>query len=269
MAAPSAPASAVEWARDVSLAADLRLARVEIVAFRRRPEIFRHFGSDGAAAARSSAARDRSPAARAGAGIVVVLAVIGLLAPIAAVTAMGGDRFNFFRMDASDSVPLAGALFIVTAVTQLIVLILWLRRGARFDGFVLGVVLVGAVFSGLGLIGMPNAGVYDGYDGWTAWYPAVIAAFAIPAVTTVALIARRRHRVPETVAEPAAPTGGGPDAIRAAIAALPPAERDSILADRDAALAVLAERGILDPARYAAARDTELGMLYRLDPPID
>ncbi|QEW01704.1 hypothetical protein [Microbacterium lushaniae] len=259
--------SASAWAREHSLAADVRLARVEIIAFRRHPEIYRYFGPDGAVTAARALTARRPIAARAGNGIVALLAVVGVIAPVAAVSAMGGDRFNFFRMDASQSVPLAGALFAVTALTQLVVLLMWLRKGARFDGFTLGIVVVALVFSGFGLIGMVNAGALDGYDGWGAWYPAVIAAFLISAGSAIAMMARRRHRVPEAVAQPAQPTEG-PQAAQAALRGLGDAELDAIRADRDAALHVLGERGILDPETVARARAADLGTLYLLDPPL-
>ncbi len=260
-------ASAQEWAEDHSLAADVRFGRLESIAFQRHPEIYRWFGVDGSSAAERASRPAPSASGRALVWLTAVIAIIGIVAPVGAVAALGGDRFNFFRMDAETSVPLAGVLFIIAALMQIVVLVVWIVRGARWDGLVTGIVVTALVFSGFGLFAMPNIAAFDDYAGWEPWYPAVIVSFVVSLISTIAMFARFRVRTPETVATtPAAPTVA--DATSSAgplIAALPAAERDAIRADRDDALEILHSRGILDEATLERALGHDLGTLFLLD----
>lgn len=260
-------ASAREWAQEHSLAAPVRFGLLEVMAFQRHPDIYALFGADGAALAARETARRPSPVRRAGTALAVVLAIVGAAAPVVAVAAMGGDRFNFFRMDASASVPLAGVMFIVAAVAQLVLLIGWLRGGARYDGLLLGIVLVAVVFSGFAVVGMPNTAAADGFDAWAAWYPPVLACLTIAVVTAIAMLLRFRTRAPETVAAApeTMPSTVAVAQIRAKTAALPYEERIAITADRDAALAVLHERGVIESGLLERARTAQPGTLFVLD----
>ena len=260
-----AHASAREWAAEHSTAMAVRLGRLETIAFQRHPGIHRHFGSDGALYA-SARRPQRSRLARTGTAVLVTLAVIGVAAPAAAVAALGADRFEFFRMDAALSVPLAGVLFLIAAVTQIVLLVRWVRAGARSDGFTAGIVLVAAVFSGFGLVAFPNIAAYPGSSGWEAWYPATVVTFAVSVVSLVAQLLRRGARRPAPVAEPPAmPAHTDPSEAARLIAQLPEDERAGIEADREAALETLRARGLIDDATLARARATPLGQLHRLD----
>lgn len=260
-------ASAQEWAEDHSLAADVRFGRLESIAFQRHPDIFRWFGVDGASAAERVSRPAPTTPGRILVWLTAVAAIIGIIAPIGAVAALGGDRFNFFRMDAESSVPLAGMLFIVAALTQAVVLVLWAVRGARWDPLVTAIVVVALIFSGFGLFAMPNSAAYDGFTGWQIWYPAVIASFVISLVSTIAMFVRFRVRTPEKVAESAPTPAAGESLSSAGVAidALPTAERDAIRTDRDNALEILHSRGIIDEAILERALAHDLGTLFLLD----
>jgi hypothetical protein len=193
----------------------------------------------------------------------VTLAVIGVAAPAAAVAVLGADRFEFFRMAASRSVPLAGALFVLTVITQLVLLVRWVRAGSRYDGFTAGIVAVAAVFSLFGVLSFPNIAAYPGSEGWEAWYPATIVAFG---VSLLSMLARRRARTAEPVPPPSqAAPAAEPEDVTARIAALPEAERAAIERDRDDALQTLHARGLIDEAALDRARATPLGRLHTLD----
>ncbi len=260
-------ASADQWAQDHSLAAEVRLARLEAIAFHRHPDIYAHFGSDGAAMAAYASRPRRSAVRRAGTAVAVVLIVLGVIAPVAAMATLAGDRFDFWRIDAERAVPIAGVLFAVAALTQLTVFVVWLVRGARFDGMVFGVALVAAVAAGLGAFSMPNVSEIDGYTGWEAWYPTVLACLVIAGVSALAMLIRFRVRAPESVpAEPETPSPTAAVAtIRAKVAALPYDERQAISADREAALQTLRERDLIDADLLERARVRDLGTLFVLD----
>lgn len=255
--------SATEWADDHSLSADARFGRLETVAFQRHPEIFRAFGEDGAAAARRASKPAPTTAQRLGWWIVGVLAVFGFLAPIMAIAVLGGDRFDFFRIEAQRSVPMAAVLYGITAIMQVAVVAFWISQRARWEPVIAGVCIIAVVFSGFGLIAVPNISDLDGFSSWRAWYPPVVAAFVISLSATIAMFARFRVRY-EPRAE-VAPEVGATTPARHAIDALPPAEREAIRADLDRALHTLRARGLIDDATFQDAVSRELGTLYLLD----
>jgi len=257
--------SARDWAADHSAAMEVRFGRLETIAFQRHPDIYRHFGTDGALYA-SAKRPQRSAISRAGSALLVTLAVVGVVAPAAAVSVLGADRFEFFRMEASRSVPIAGALFVLAAITQIVLLVRWVRTGARYDGFTTGIVTVATVFSLFGLMSFPNIAAYPGSEGWEAWYPAVVVTFGVSLLSLFAMLARRGARPAEAVAEhPATAPGDDPGDVTALIAALPAAERADIERDRNDALRTLHARDLIDDAAFDRARATPLGRLHTLD----
>lgn len=260
--------SAQEWAQEHSKSADVRFSQLEILAFQRHPEIYALFGEDGARVAQRHSAPQQSPLRRVGTGLLVVLGIIGMIAPIAGMTVMGGDRFNFFRMDGAVSIPIAGVCFAITAVMLLAVGVSWLRMGAPWSGFILGVFILGALASMFGLIAMPNTAAIDAVTGWQIWRIPVVVSMILAVVGAAAVAARFRVRIePEEpdarVSQPA--TMSDLSAVRAAVGALPVDEREAIVRDRDAALSALYSRGLVDETLLARARAHELGMLYTLD----
>ncbi|MCM3697512.1 hypothetical protein [Microbacterium oleivorans] len=257
--------NAREWATDHSAAADVRFGRLETMAFQRHPEIYGAFGADGAA----TASRTQRPAPTAGRRalfwVTVVLAIIGALAPIAAIAVISGDRFDFFRIDAETSVPVASVFYGITVVAQIAVLVFWVVRGARWDGVIAAVVLIAVIFSGFGLVAVPNISAVDGFTQWQPWYPAVVVAFAVSLIATVAVFVRFRVRdEPVDVADEPV-EAADPRAVRAAVDRLPATERDAIRADRDDALEILHSRGLVDETTLERALAQELGTLYLLD----
>jgi len=259
--------SALIWAEEHSLASPVRLGVLEVMAFQQHPEIYARFGSDGAIRAERESVPRRSVARRVGETLVIILAVLGASAPVAGMAAIGGDEFDFFRMDASRSVPIAGVCFAIAALAQLVLLIGWLISGARFSGLLFGVVVVAAVTSGFTLAGIPNISAIDGFEGWEAWYPPVLICLGISVISAIAMLLRFRVRAPETQeAPPAVPSPTvAVSAIRSQVAGLPHLERQAIAADRNAALATLHQRGLIDDAQLERARTRDLGTLFVMD----
>ena len=259
--------SALVWAQEHSLAAPVRLGVLEVMAFQQHPEIYALFGSDGALRAERESVPRRSAARRGGATLVIILAVLGAIAPIAGMAVIAGDEFDFFRMDASRSVPIAGVCFTIAALAQLVLFIGWLVSGARFSGLLFGAVVVAAVTSAFTLAGIPNISAIDGFEGWEAWYAPVLICLGISVISAVAMLLRFRVRAPETSESP--PVLPSPtvaiSTIRSQVAALPYPERQAIAADRDAALATLQERGLIDESQRDLARTRDLGTLFVMD----
>ncbi|SEB94613.1 hypothetical protein SAMN04489806_2197 [Paramicrobacterium humi] len=260
------------WARDHSLANVPRLARLEGFAFQQHPEIVATLGDDGAAMARFARERERrrSPATRAGNAAILIVGLIAVLAPITGVAVYGDAPVHIAPtgpLDAHIAVPIAGVCFVIAALTQLVLWAVWLRQRALWSPLLLGFAVLTAVLAGFAAIGMPNSAARDGMPlgGWMlpVWLTLVIAA-----ALAVAVVLRYRARAadPEPDAVPLAPTVSDRERARQAVAQLPEEEREAIQDDRDDALQILAERGLLDDDTLRRALDADLGTLFTLDP---
>lgn len=256
--------SARDWAVDHSLAAPLSLARLESVAFQDHPEIYRHFGGVGAALADTAGAPKRSGGRSAGRIVLGILMVIAAIAPIAGYGALVGDRFQFYLMPAERAVPFSGVSYAIAVVALVVALIVWVIGGARWSPLLLVFAVIAALCAAGSSWTMPGVAEDAGYDHWRGWRAVVITCLVLALVTIALVLARFRVRAPESDdVAPAAPLTAG--TVHERLSTLSRAERDAILADRNAALEVLHERGLLDADLLARARDRELGTLYLLD----
>lgn len=261
--------SAREWAVDHPAAAEIRLGRLESVAFQRHPDIYRWFGADGEPSVPQATRRPPSAGDRALSWLFGIAAIVCSVLPLAAVAALLGDRYGSGPMDAAESEPLAGVLFGVAAAVQVVVFVWWIATGARWNARLAAVLVVAAAASAVALRLMPDTAAADGFEGWRPWYPFVVVCLVVAGVSAVVMLLRRSARTPETVDDgPEAPEPAvALAAVAVAIAALPAAEHDAIRADRDAALAVLHARGLLDEATLRRALARDLGTLFVLDGP--
>lgn len=261
--------SAREWAEDHSAAADVRFGRLETVAFQRHPEIYEWFAEDGARTAERARRPTLSLGRRLLFWLIGILSVAGAIAPIMGIAVMGGDRFDFYRIEAERSVPIASVFYGVTVLMQVAVAIFWLARRARWDGVLASVACVALVFSGFGLVSMPNTAATDGFEDWRMWYPPVVVAFALSLGLVAAMLVRFRVRdEPEKVVDPSTGTARWGSPLDA-IAALPREEREAIRADRDEALEILHARGLVKRSVVERALQYSLGTLYTLDEAAD
>ncbi len=254
------------WAEDHSLAADVRFAQLEAVAYQRHPEIFQHFGADGAAMAHRLHANAKRSPVRGVLDVVLWAVVIGaFFAPIAGLAVLMGDRFDFHRIEAQRAMPIAGAIFTVAAVAQAILLVIWLVRGARFWWPEFSIHLVAGTMAILALGTMPGIAELDDYIGWQQRRVPVLIALGVAGLAALVMLVRFRVREPDGDGEAVPETGISVGGIRARIAALPGDERQAIVDDRNAALAVLHERGLIDAGTLERALGCEPGTLFLLD----
>jgi len=261
-------ADAQEWARDQSLANVPLLARLEAFAFQHHRDVVATFGAHGA----DLAARWAPPPSRvrrAGSVLLGVLAVIALASPVLGVAVYLQDPARFptaEEVPAGVAVPFASACFVVAALVQVVLWVLWFRGGARWSPELLGIAAVSGVLAAGAAIALPRIAREGGVE--APGYGAVIVTLVLAAGLVVAILARRRVR-PDEVEDPGPPPPpslSDREVARRAAAALPPAERDRVRADRDAALRVLAERGLLDDDELGRALGADLGTLFALDP---
>lgn len=258
------------WAEAHSAAGSVRLGMLEAMACQSYPEVVATFGDDGATIAELIEDRAPSTARRALTGLGVVLVIAALIAPVAGVAVLGAESDLVQRMPADRSVPIAAVCFALAVVVLLVTGVAWVRGGARWSGMVCG---LGAVFALCGVfasISMPTVSGRDGYDLPTTMQAPVWTTLALGLLLTAVTVLRFRVRDPEPPVTPDAPTTTG-DRHVAELAArgIPDAERVAILADRDAALRVLAERGLLDETTLGRALAAPLGTLFALEVPTD
>ena len=260
-------ADAREWARDQSLANTPRLARLEAFAFQQHPEIVAGFGPDGA----SLAARWKPRSVvRSGAGIAfALLGIAGLIAPLAGVALYATGLSMFALVDPLPpeiAVPGAGICFAVAVVAQLVLWFAWLREGATWSPGTLTMTAAAAVMAGFAAIGLPRIAADRDYD-LGGWLWPIIATFVVATALTAAILLRRGHRV-AVVEEPvpSAPTLSNRERGRMLARELPELERTRIRAERDDALRILRERGLLDEDTLARALAADLGTLFTMDP---
>lgn len=240
---------------------------LEAVAFQSHPETVATFGDDGAAVADLLGRRQPSGGRRVMTWIVGVLAVLGFLAPISGVAAIGADSYLIEGFPASVSVPIAMVSFTFAATAQLIAIVVWWRAGAYWSGMLCGIGVVSAICAGLALISIPNVARHDDYELPPFALGTVWATMITSILLIVLVVLRFRIRVSEpTDADPrTVPTITAAHTAEQAVRALPADERNVMVADRDAALRILAERGLIDDALLGRALAAAPGTLFTLD----
>ncbi|MBO1769778.1 hypothetical protein [Agrococcus sp. TF02-05] len=250
--------SALAWADDLSAAAEPRLGILEAYALQRHPAALEHMGDDGAGLARVAGAKGSGMA-----GLWLLLPLLlAVVAPVIGFAALLGDPLGYHRLDGDASVPIAGLCFAVAAIVQVVAAVRWLRGPRPRDRQLLLLGLGTAVFAALSWWVMGSAASLASVAGAGGWRAAVLVAGALGLVLAALVLALGRGD-----ATAAAPHGAPADrdALAAALAAVPDDELRRIRDDRDAAIALLAERGRLAPEIADRARRAELGTLHRID----
>jgi hypothetical protein len=248
--------SAVELAERMSGDYSPGLGTFEAYAFQRYPDALQHMGRGGRGMRRSMA---RSGAAKASRAAGTTIALLSLIAPIIGLAAILGDPAGFHRMDASTSVPIGGISFAVAAVTVVVVAILWWRGERSRHPLNLLFGYGTALFAALTWFIMATASAFDGFDGWQAWrIPVAVAGVLGLAFGVLVSVAGGRGT-------PAPVDAGEQRTLRAAVDAIPADERAMILQDRNAAIAIMVEKGRFSPELGERAMRAELGTLHLLE----
>jgi len=239
---------------------------LEAVACQAHPEVVATFGEDGAAVAELLGRRPAGAVRRGLTGIGILLAVIGVLAPVVGVAVLGAESYLIDRVPADVSVPIAAVAFAVGAVTVVVAAIAWWRGGATWSGLLCGLGVVAAVCGVFASVSMPTVSGRDGYALDVLMLVPVWATLVLGVLLALLVLSRFRVREPdETDAARGAVTVSERHAAEQAARSIPEAERAAIIADRDEALGILAERGLIDQETRERAVRAPLGTLFTLD----
>lgn len=255
------------WAEDQSLANVPRLARLESVAFQRHPGIVAGFGADGASLA--GRLQPVSAVRRGANALLIVLGLCGAVAPVAGVAfyAVGLSFFSLVEpLPAATAVPAAGICFVIAAVMQALLWLVWVREGAHWAPGALGLAATAVVMAAFALFGVPTVAVRDGYD-VAGWIWPIAVTLLLAGALAVAILIRRRSPAP--VREdplPVVPTVSDRERSRVRVRDIDPAELDAIRTDRDEALRILNRRGLIDEPTLERALAADLGTLFAMDP---
>lgn len=246
--------NAASWAQSVE-GTSFRISEVERIAFRSHPDVLAAISADGDEAATEA---DRSR--RRGTGwLWLLIGIVVLVAPVLGVAVYGQHSYlDIPPLPAQTSMPIAGVCFLITVVLQLVFAVGWLAQGALWSPLLLAYALLTSVLAGFAAVGMPNAAAAQQYDLGPWRWPSLIA-LGVGVALTIALLLRiaARGRVSARAT--------GWKRVRQTVGALPAAERRCIRAERNEAVRVLGDRGILDATRMQLASGAELGRLHRLE----
>ena len=259
---------ACSWAQARSRNDTPRLGMLEAMAFQSHPEAVATFGADGAAIAGVLRARPLTARARVRDAVLTPFAILAALTPIIGMAVLGASRF--FQglpsydawIDARFSVPIAVVAFWGAVGTLLLAAILWAVRGAVRSGPLLGFGVISVICGLAAAFGMPSVAERDGYPLPSGALIPVWMTVVLGALVVVAALVRYRVPGPQESESPS--PGTASDAV-AAVEGIPQAEQDLILADRDAALHLLADRGLIDEDLLRRALAAPPGTLFTLD----
>lgn len=265
---------AVSWARARSRGESPRLGMLEAYACQSHPEVVRTFGPDGAALADLLQKRPPGVARKLSTAFFGVIVLAAFLAPILGLAVLGAVRDPWspdrgeYVVTAEVAIPVAVAAFLIGGLALASVVVLLVRRKERLGTAVALWGLSAAATAVLASLNIPRRAEDEGYALDVVTVLPVWATGVLGAVTgTIAVLRRRADRAPvaRQPPEPAPGPGGRRAAERAALT-IPDAQRWAMRQDRNAALRVLAARGLLDADLTDRAVDAPLGGLYALDP---
>ncbi|WP_405216193.1 hypothetical protein [Agrococcus sp. Ld7] len=258
--------SARIWAEQHSASDTPRLGLLEAYALQGHPGALALAGDDGASLAAIAAPRRPGAAARGLGGWMAGLALVAVvLAPLIGMASLLGDPVGIWRMPIAESAPIAGVCFAIGAIVQLAVLGTWLARARPRMPLWIWVAIATAVLGAIALWFGTGLAQSSGFAAWASWSIPIAAAALIAAVTGTLQLLLSRGGAMAAIPALQSDRGQGTGSLRDELAAMAPGERQAVLADRNAALAVLEERGMLSPESAERARRAPLGSLRELD----
>ncbi|MBX9244912.1 hypothetical protein ICW40_08815 [Actinotalea ferrariae] len=250
---------------------------LEVAAFADEPKVLRVLDRKGERRRRAA----QSPGARAwwmvrSVAFALILLVV-MFAPVWGMTRLlsGGRSSISDEFDPHDTIPDAGALFVLGLLVLVLYVWGWVRGGRPRDPFLLLQSQVAAITGAISAVLISGQGSRDAVPDWELWILPVLAtavlgimAWVLYAVTRRSAAARRdgettpAERGRSTAVEPLRP-------VRLAVEKLPAHRREAIRADLHAAIDDLLRRGVIDDDVARVATDADLGKLaLRMSQPV-
>lgn len=244
------PRSAAAWAGTVT---DPRQARpldlADAFAAGRHPELLEHLGPSGDVVL---SLRERHRV-----GLVHrVMEYLTMTASMLGASALFSGRLSprvDYNFDATFAVPAAAVGFMVALVGLILVHLIWLRRGLPISATGVAAAAITAVMGAIAAILMPIKAADDDMMQWQPYLVPVLAGASVAALSCVLQVRWGVTRVN--------PDLDTPEHQRFALqwAALPERERTRIREDRDVALYLLADRGVISEHHATTHADRPFG----------
>ena len=116
------------------------------------------------------------------------------LVPVWGPAAISASRFQTFRQDPEQSIPLAGLFFIGALLLLIVSTVHWFVTGRRPSGFYEIQSWLAVVLGGLTAAAVQLNGVEHGVESWSTWIVPVLISVAYGVVFLIALLVARLSR---------------------------------------------------------------------------
>lgn len=198
---------------------------------------------------------------------LVILYFFCYLAPIWGVAAISVSRFQTYRQDTEETIPLSGTLFIFAFALLVVSVIHWIIKGRPRNGFYEVQAALAFTLGGLSAAAVRMNGVNDSVESWQTWIIPIMATVVLAVIFFILLLVARfsaaRRSRPQGDAESALPANKIQQLKqrREQVALLSEPEQAAVRGDIESAVRDLERRGLISAAEAARARGAELGGL--------
>jgi hypothetical protein len=199
---------------------------------------------------------------------LVILYFFCYLAPIWGTAAISVSRFQTYRQDPEETIPLSGTLFLFALLLLVVSFGHWIITGRRRNGFYEVQAALALTLGGLSAAAVRMNGLDKEIDSWQTWIIPIIVTVVLATVFLVLLVIAR---VSQGARAKSKPRDEGDDVPsnkiellkrrRERVAALSDAERASIARDIVSSIIDLEQRGLISAHEAERARGAELGAL--------
>ena len=195
---------------------------------------------------------------------LVILYFFSYLAPIWGTAAISANRFQSYRPDAEDTIPLSGTLFIFALALLVVSIVHWTIKGRPRNGFYEVQAALAFTLGGLSAAAVRMNGINESVDSWQTWIIPILASVLLGIVFFVLLLVAR---FTGTRSRPDGESSLPRNKVqllkqrRDQVAQLSETERSAIARDLESAISDLERRGLISAAEAERARGTELGGL--------
>lgn len=187
------------------------------------------------------------------------------LAPIWGTAAISVSRFQTYRQDPEETIPLSGTLFVFALALLLVSIVHWLVKGRPRNGFYEVQAALAFTLGGLSAAAVRMNGLNHSVESWRTWIIPIIVTIVLAVIFFVLLRIARASEIRRSRSD--GDGGLPPNKIqllkqrREQIALLSDSVQSAIRSDLESAITDLERRDLISAADAERARAAELGGL--------